>query len=287
MRRDAMLGAVLASFRPLAVAFFVAFVVVGCSSSDGDDVADTTSTEAPTTTAAPPPTAVLTEEVGVDAAFRQGVARTDDGWIFSVNQGLYRTDDALTRVVENDAAIPADLMAEGYDHLGDPDIADGILYVPLEQPDKERREQRMIWYDVATLEPIDSAPVPQAHAAWISVDDGVAYSMNEFDGDDTILRYDVETWEPLEPLVMSRSLDRVQGGDVADGYLWLSTDDATDGLYRVDLDTGQVDTVGALGHPDGEGEGIDATDLPSGELHALSIDASLVPVWFEHFRLED
>jgi hypothetical protein len=263
-------------------------LVAGCSSSDGDVADDAaTSLEAPSSTAAPPPTAVLTEEVGVDAAFRQGVARTDDGWIFSVNQGLYRTDDALSRLVENDAAIPADLLAEGYDHLGDPDIADGILFVPLEQPDKERMEQRMIWYDAETLEPLDSAPVPQAHAAWVSVDDGVAYSMNEFDGDDAVTRYDVETWEPLEPIVLSQSVDRIQGGDVADGYLWLSADDETDGLYRVDLDTGQVDAVGALGHPDGEGEGIDATDLPSGQLHALSIDVSLVPVWFEHFRLED
>jgi len=50
------------------------------------------------------------------------------------------------------------------------------------------------------------------------------------------------------------------------------------GVYRVDLATGAVQQVGSLGHLDGEGEGIDATLLPSGLLHALSIDAKVVPV---------
>jgi hypothetical protein len=39
-----------------------------------------------------------------------------------------------------------------------------------------------------------------------------------------------------------------------------------------------------MGHPGGEGEGIDTTARPSGFVHVLCIDAKLVPVWFEHFR---
>ena len=40
-----------------------------------------------------------------------------------------------------------------------------------------------------------------------------------------------------------------------------------------------------MGHPGGEGEGIDATDLASGLLHAMCVDKKYVPVWFEHIRV--
>jgi hypothetical protein len=64
------------------------------------------------------------------------------------------------------------------------------------------------------------------------------------------------------------------GGDA----LLHSTDDPTDGVYRVDLDGGTVTPLGSIGHVDGEGEGIDATPAPAGTLHVLSIDVDVVPV---------
>jgi hypothetical protein len=113
-----------------------------------------------------------------------------------------------------------------------------------------------------------------------------AYSMSGF-GDSTILRYDIEAgWVSLEPLLLDTFVDRVQGGDLWGGYLWLATDNDIDGLYRVDLETGAVVPIGTLAHVDGEGEGIDATDLDSGLLHAMSIDAELFPVYFQHFRVD-
>ena len=50
------------------------------------------------------------------------------------------------------------------------------------------------------------------------------------------------------------------------------------------MKTGQVSQVAELGHAGGEGEGIDATSLPSGFLRTLCVDKKLVPVWFEHWR---
>jgi hypothetical protein len=113
----------------------------------------------------------------------------------------------------------------------------------------------------------------------------IAYSMDSFGGD-TLLRYDVRAgWKPLAPLVMSHFVDKVQGADVAAGAVWLSTTDATNGLYRVDLETGQVDDLGSAGHLGGEGEGIDATKLPSGRIHTLTVDANGAPVWLGHFSV--
>jgi hypothetical protein len=54
-----------------------------------------------------------------------------------------------------------------------------------------------------------------------------------------LLRYDINAgWKPLPPLRMSQFVDRVQGADLAQGAVWLSTDDARKGLYRVDLASG-------------------------------------------------
>jgi len=71
-------------------------------------------------------------------------------------------------------------------------------------------------------------------------------------------------------LAMSRFVDKVQGADIARGAVWLSTSDPTNELFRVDLETGEVVDLGSAGHLGGEGEGIDATKLPSGALHTLT-----------------
>jgi len=46
--------------------------------------------------------------------------------------------------------------------------------------------------------------------------------------------------------------------------------------------TGATEAAGSLGHQGGEGEGLDATVLPSGALHGLVIDANLRQVWLVH-----
>jgi hypothetical protein len=84
---------------------------------------------------------------------------------------------------------------------------------------------------------------------------------------------------------MSQRIERVQGGDVRDGAIWLSTDDATDGVYRVDLATGRVDALGSVGHVDGEGEGIDATSIDGTDLWVLSADVKIIPMRLIELRV--
>jgi len=86
--------------------------------------------------------------------------------------------------------------------------------------------------------------------------------------------------------MMSRAVQRIQGADVWGGAIWLSTDDATNGVYRVDLRTGDVTDVGSMGHVAGEGEGIDATPLASGQLHALTGDETSLDMWLVDLRAE-
>jgi hypothetical protein len=287
--------------RALLLGAAVALVVAGCSSSDDpeddaggsptdsrDPASETTETSEAAATTGVPAFGVV-GEVEVDGNFRQGLARSGDGWIVVTNKTIYRTDGAFVQTEDLQDAIPPDLAAQGYDHLGDPDVVDGVVWVPAERPDKDEARQVTVRYDEETLEVIDWFEVAQHHNAFVTVDeDGVVYSADEF-GDDTIVRYRVVDGEveQLDPLPLSRFVDRIQGGDVAGGALWLSTDDERNGVYRVDLETGEVTEVGSAGHVDGEGEGIDASDGDPATLHVLVADEAIVPMWVVEMAPDD
>lgn len=266
-------------------------LAAGCSSDGGEGIADDT---APATTSSPPTTAprftaTTTGEEVVNPGYRQGVARLDDGgWIFSGTTVLARVDADLVQEQADTTAVPDEFVPDGYDHVGDVDVEDGVLYVPLEQPDYQRDEQIMACFDPENLTMTGSQPVAQRHNSFIAVEGDRAYSMKGFSGDQ-VLVYEVGedcSFEPLEPLQLSVRLNRVQGADVAEGALWLATDDADRAIYRADLETGAVSAVGAMGHvaEEGEGEGIDATPTDQGLLHVVNIVDTL-DVRFEHFEV--
>jgi hypothetical protein len=272
------------------VAFVVVALLAGCGSSgdDGGEASDDTATsDAVTATTAPLVAATIASEQTVNPGYRQGVASLPDGgWIFSGTTVLARTDAALEQAVADTTAVPEEFEAEGYNHIGDVDVEDGVLYVPLEQPDYQDLEQQMACFDPTTLAFQAAQPVAQRHNSFISVHGDRAYSMEGFSGDQ-ILVYEIGdgcTFEPLEPLQMSVSIRKVQGADYFDGALWLSTDDAERGLYRVDLESGTVAPIGTLGHvaDEGEGEGIDVTQRDEGLLHAVNIVDTL-DVRLAHF----
>jgi hypothetical protein len=250
-------------------------ILAGACSSDSEESSETT-----TTTVVPTYSAEVERETEIAPLYRQGLARVDDGWVFSNSDGLFLTDDELTQTSFVRPGIPDDWVSRGFDHIGDIDVVDDVVYAPLEQPNYELGEQAMVTYDAATLAYRDGLSIAQHEASFVTVDPEthVAYSMDRFGGD-ALLRYDVDDeWRPLDPLQMSTRVERVQGGDIADGAVWLSTDDSTDGVYRVDLETGEVQSLGSIGHVDGEGEGIDATTTPAGDLHVISLDAAVLPV---------
>jgi hypothetical protein len=237
-------------------------------------------TSTPAITAAPPQ-ARLTSEAQLDPVYNQGIARAKDGWVLSGTRVLGHADDQLRDVKRVNDAIPPDWAARGFNHIGDVDVVGKYIYAPYEQPEYERGEQAIARYDAKTLAFVDAVTVPQHEASFITVDPKtmIAYSMDRFGGD-ALLRYDVRKgWKPLKPVRMSQFVDRVQGGDVTAGAVWLSTDDASKGVYRVALPSGKVEALGNAGHVDGEGEGIDATKLRSGRLHVLTVDVKFTPVW--------
>ena len=222
--------------------------------------------------------------------FQHDAHLDDGGWIFSGTTVLARVDADLEQSIADSTAVPDEFVPDGYEHIGDIDVQDGVLYVPLEQPDYQRDEQIMACFDPETLTMQGSQTVAQRHNSFIAVEGDRAYSMKGFSGDQ-ILVYELGegcTFEPLEPIQMSVRLDKVQGADVAAGALWLATDDPERAMFRVDLETGVVSRIGAMSNvaPEGEGEGIDATSTDQGLLHVVNIVDTL-DVRFEHFEVTE
>ena len=233
-------------------------------------------------------------EQSLPLAFNQGIARVDDGWILSGTNSplagtdvIERVDDDLNVVTALPLAIPTDLRAEGYNHVGDIDVVGGVIYAPFEQPNYDLVHQVTARYDATTLAFIDSVELAQHENSFVTVDEATmtAFSMDHFDGD-TLQRYDVNAgWAALPPLQLTMTLHHTQGADIADGAVWIATSDDHNGVYRVDIATGETTSVGTLGHQGAEGEGIDATALASGAFHALVNDTAAATVHLGHYDL--
>jgi len=210
------------------------------------------------------------------------VAHVSAGWIFSGTNVLEHSDERLKVLNENGNAIPAEWAAKGYNHVGDIDVVDGVMYAPLEQPDYNLGHQATARYDPGTLRFIAAVELPQHENSFVAVDASTqtAYTMDHFDGD-SLLRYQLPSWTPMAPLRMSTTLHKTQGGAVARGAIWISTSDPGNHVYRVDVNTGRVETVAGLGDT-GEGEGIDATATSQGQLHVLRNITGTLDVVFAH-----
>jgi hypothetical protein len=263
------------------------FVAASCSSSGTTAESPRTAAGGTSTSiAAPAGPLTKTGQERLPPLYAQGVARIPNGWIFSGTNSLWKTGDDLHEITHTGPSIPEGLKAKGFDHIGDIDVVGRFIYAPLEQPDYSKGHQMTARFDRDTLRYVDAVTVPQHENSFVTVDPVTmtAYSMDHFDGD-ALTRYDVaHGWRRLPPLKLDRLLHHTQGADLYGGAIWIATDDAQHGVYRVDLGSGAVTQVARMGHAGGEGEGIDATARSSGFLHVLCVDPKLVPVWFEHFR---
>lgn len=245
-----------------------------------------------TGTAAEPSLVPLRSKQQIPVFYNQGIARVPHGWILTGTLSpipdtdvIARTDEQFAVVKENKPAIPQPWRAQGYNHIGDIDVVGTTIYAPFEQPDYSLGHQVTARFDARTLKYLGAVEVAQHENSFVAVDPEtrIGYSMDHFDGD-ALLRYDIaHGFKRLSPLKLSMTLQHTQGASVGSGAVWISTSDASNDIYRVDIKTGHVDLVGRIDDPPGEGEGIDATRLPSGALHALVLDPDMTKVWVEHF----
>lgn len=218
----------------------------------------------------------------------QGLASDGRSLTFSWQFGLMRTtkDVAETPLARNTLAIPPAIAAQGGDHIGDIDIANGKVYAPIEdgakRPDGTRYLHPVIaLFDAKTLQFTgESHELPRAlhteGVPWIAVDRarGVFYTA-EWNDTKVINVFDLRTFALRKTITLSQTLGRIQGAKVHDGMLYAFADlkNVPRPVYKIDLDTGHVLTVATVTLPGGsESEGMAFYDQPDGTaLHTVDV----------------
>lgn len=220
----------------------------------------------------------------------QGVATDGGTWFYSWRYGLSRTTLGGTVLARDAASIPLHLVAQGSDHIGDIDHHNGRIYAPIEDSGAYQHPTIAL-YDAATLRYTGlSYPLPtslQTHVPWVAVDAGrgLVYT-SDWDPVPALTVLSLADMRVVGTVPLSRTIGRIQGGHVFDGALYLSSDNATQSVYRVDPVSGVVETVLDRNLPDGtEAEGLAFLSTADGALmHVLDVSPVFVVINFRHYR---
>lgn len=221
-----------------------------------------------------------------DSAYRgQGVATDGKSWFFSSANHLQRTNSSFEVEVDKPVPIPADIFQLGGRHIGDIDVHEGKLYAPIEDG-PEFLHPHVVLYDASTLEPtgerhaLPAAMLTQG-VPWVAVDGPrqLAYTAY-WDPVERIYAFDLANdFESRGSIELSPPIKRIQGAKVFGGALYASSDDDEKSVYKIDLDTGAVMKLFALGTPTSEAEGL-APILRSDGLHLGILNVVLPDVVF-------
>lgn len=219
-----------------------------------------------------------------------GESYYSSGSITALNiTALAKWDKELHRVKRNPRAVPEEFYRQyGSNHIGGIDCANGYIYAPVEGKtdngyehnfvllyDCETLEYTGIYYELTNERLTDGIP-------WCAVDSANGYFYtSKYNGAEEILVYNLYDMEFTGAVALSQPLDRLQGGAVYDGSLYLSADaggSVRESVYRVDLSTGKVsvDFERVMLSPDNEAEDIFIYPFEDGSLiHLVDYDKLL------------
>ena len=203
--------------------------------------------------------------------------------------------DTMELICTNDSPIP-ELYKNIYksDHVGGISYYDGKIYAAVENEPEDYN--LVITYDCETLELVEVYKVKSDILVdgipWCAVDadNGYLYC-SPFNEVECIVAFDLETMEFSHVIELSTPLERIQGGEVYEGILYLSNDaknSNTERVYGVDIGTGKVTTVCSRTLPSmagNEAEGITVYPMEDGTIyHILDYDKT-VGVYVRHYEI--
>lgn len=235
--------------------------------------------------------------IGLETLTRSQDVTTDGEYFyFSGKHALEKTNLACDEIIAlNYEAITPELE-EKYSsaHIGGISYYDGIIYAALEDSkvwlhpiialyDADTLEYTGVCYELPTR--LQTRGVP-----WVAVDgeNGVAYTGDSRNYTE-IYKFSLKDFSYIETITLSEEVQKIQGGEIADGYLYAGTNDMTRSVYKIDLLSGEAEKLfdrityeyKLIDNFGGEGEGLtllkmeDGTYIHTLQLGALFVDASL------------
>ncbi len=216
----------------------------------------------------------------------QGVATDSRRWFFSWQYGLEIADKKFQSVRRNSSfqlpmnlvpGIPTSLLAQGLNHIGDIDYYNGIIYASLDTT-SGYTNGHVALYNASDLTytgvsyPLTGAP-SNPHkdvASWVAVDAKRNYGYGkEWQSGNTINVYNLQDWSFNRTITMDTALENIQGAKVHGDWLYMSSNNTTQSVYRVNLINGHVQELFRLPTPvgDREVEGIALREGPGDELN--------------------
>lgn len=207
-----------------------------------------------------------TNVVGIGAFFRsQGIATDGESFYFSSKKTLIQTKlDGTTVINTNYSAIPDELSDKyGIAHIGGLSFYNGFIYAGLE--DSKVWNYPMVGvYDAETLELVNyfimDDEVITRGMPWVCVDPqtGYLYCMDHSKKPEKILVYDANNnMNFVKETALSQTVPSIQGAEFYDGVLYAATNDETQSIYKIDVETGTAEKFIDRNLTDGsEGEGM-------------------------------
>lgn len=230
----------------------------------------------------------------------QGVTTDGDAWYFSGKSTLVKIAfDNQTVLAYNYSAIPEEFKENyGSAHIGGISYCDGYIYAPLE--DSKVWEHPIIAvYNAQTLEFTGTyAELPNdimtRGMSWLACDkeNGLIYSSHSKTADE-IHCFDLETFKYVKSIKTSQTVERIQGGEVYNGLIYVGTNDATRAVYTINPVTGEViklfDRImyewKYIDNFGGEGQDVTVYPMEDGTLiHALDIGALFMDSNLRHYK---
>ncbi|MGN0568346.1 MAG: hypothetical protein ACI4JR_07140 [Acutalibacteraceae bacterium] len=223
----------------------------------------------------------------------QGVTTDGEYFYFSGNFFLTKMTADMTQTVEQNLfAIPPQLLKLGCNHIGGISYFDGKIYAAVEDGD-EYLHPHIVIYDAETLQFTgEYYELPQSlhkdGVPWCAVDAerGVLYTA-EWNKAEVLNVFSLDGMKLLKTIPLSQKLDRIQGAEVYDGILYLSSDLKTDEkpVFAANPETGEVTTAFIRNVGEGvEAEGMTVMPMEDGSLfHVMDIGNLRLNMSFKHY----
>lgn len=239
--------------------------------------------------------------IGLESLERaQGVTTDGKAWIFSGKSCLVRIAfDNQTVLACNYKAIPDELKEKcDSKHIGGISYYNGKIYVPLEDS-KKWQHPTVAVYDAETLEFTGeyhelSKEILTRGMSWLACDKekGLIYSSHSKDAD-VLYCFDINTFEFVKTITLSQTVEKIQGGDVYNGILYVGTNDDTRAVYKININTGNVEKAfdrimyqpKLIDNFGGEGEDLTVLTMEDGTfIHALDIGTLFIDANLRHYK---